>query len=118
MNIFDFFFSIFREVINLYDVDFFGFGFSWLSFVLGGLIIIFVIKFIIGSFRASNNFDFFSLTGLSNNTSMSNREREKDMVTYFYGHNLDTDKVSVRKRTVSRTSDNVRIVEDEYTNNV
>lgn len=112
MNIFDFFFGIFEEVIQLYNVDFFGFGFTWLEFILGALIIIFVIRFLIKAFFASDSFNFFSLTGLSNSTSMSNRNRENEVVTFIHNRDIDTGHGSSTKRTVT-VRDGVTYVNNE-----
>jgi len=115
MNIFDFFFGIFEEVIRLYDVDFFGFGFSWLEFILGALIIIFVVRFLIKAFFASDSFNFFSLTGLSNSSRMSNRKRENEVVSFIDNKNIDTGHGRITKRT-SFVKDDVTYVTNEYLN--
>ena len=80
MDILGFFFDIFKSIINLYNVDFFGLGFTWLNFILAALLIIFIVRFLVKAFFVSDSFNFFSLTGLRTKNKMSNRKRENFIV--------------------------------------
>lgn len=80
MDILGFFFDIFKSIINLYNVDFFGLGFTWLNFILAALLIIFIVRFLVKAFFVSDSFNFFSLTGLRSKNKMSNRKRENFIV--------------------------------------
>ncbi len=112
MDILGFFFDIFKSIINLYNVDFFGLGFTWLNFILAALLIIFIIRFLVKAFFVSDSFNFFSLTGLSNSISMSNRNRENEVVTFIHNRDIDTGHGSSTKRTVT-VRDGVTYINNE-----
>ena len=82
MNIFDYFFSCFSYIISILDNDFFGFGFSYLDFILASSLIFIIIKFL---FQGFNEFDRFNGLSISSSTkvlkNISNKDRERQITT-------------------------------------
>lgn len=85
MNIFDYFFSNFQYIINVLDHDFFGFGFSYLDFILAVSLSFLILKFLLQGFNEFDKFNFLNLTGnfsdFYGSYNMSNKNREKQIFT-------------------------------------
>lgn len=81
MNILEFFFGIFKECFNTMNVDFFGFGFTWLELILGVAIIFVVLRFLKGIVGVS---DYIMLDNIVRNYKMNNRSRENQVTSKSY----------------------------------
>ena len=90
MNIVQFFFGIFKECFNTMNVDFFGFGFTWLEFLLAGSLILIIIKFVFSVVGVSDSIDTSAIVGgLAHQKRMKNDEREKQIKTAQENKNID-----------------------------
>ena len=81
MNILDFFFGIFKECFNVLNVDVFHLGFTWLEFILSGLLIFAIIKFICAVSGVGDSIDLSMLMSQFNAQKyrMNNNSREKQL---------------------------------------
>lgn len=80
MNIIEFFFGIFKECFDVINVDFFGLGFTWLEFILGGAIIFVIISFVKGVVGVGDYVNFDNIVqDASYQRSISNRDRERQI---------------------------------------
>ena len=88
MTIFDYFFSCFQFIINVLDHDFFGFGFSYLDFILAASLIFIILKFLLQGFNETDRFNFFSFSGIARDYSreyqMTHKKRETQIINKFY----------------------------------
>lgn len=96
MNILDFFFGIFKECFNTMNVDFFGFGFTWLELILGVAIIFVVMNFLKSVVGVGDSIAFDNLV---HGYKMANKERENEIVSMTMTHNLDDDSYTITKST-------------------
>lgn len=81
MNILEFFFGIFKECFNTINVDFFGFGFTWLELILGVAIIFVVMNFLKSVVGVGDSIAFDRLV---HDYKMTNRARENQVVSKSY----------------------------------
>ena len=85
MNIFDYFFRNFQYIINVLDHDFFGFGFSYLDFILALSISFIILKFLFQGFELYDKHGFLNLTGnfsdFYGSYNMSHNSRERQIFT-------------------------------------
>lgn len=81
MNILQFFFGIFKECFNVLNVDVFHLGFTWLEFLLSGLLIFVIIKFVCSVVGVSDSIDLSMLMSQfrSQKYRMNNNSREKQL---------------------------------------
>ena len=98
MNVFDYFFSCFHYIINVLDHDFFGFGFSYLDFILAASLIFIILRFLLQGFNETDKFNFFSFSGLvrdyGRDYQMSHKNREHQVVTHYVNHDLDSNSIT------------------------
>ena len=118
MNIFDYFFSCFRYIINVMDHDFFGFGFTYLDFFLASSLIFIILRFLLQGFNETDRFNFFSLTSsmkdFSREYQMKNNEREKQVITTFVNHDLDNNTITnVRSTKIYRNGNLYGVVNEK-----
>ena len=101
MNIFDFLFSCFSYIINILNHDFFGFGFSYLDFILAASLVLIILRFLLQGFNETDRFNFFSLGSagrdLSREYQMSHKERINQIITV--DNDLDNDKTTIIRST-------------------
>ena len=101
MNVFDYLFSCFSFIINVLNHDFFGFGFSYLDFVLASSLSFIILKFLLQGFNEQDRFNFLSLSFAANDFNreyqMKNNEREKQLVTYFFNEDFDSGRITAVK---------------------
>lgn len=81
MNILQFFFGIFKECFNVLNVDVFHLGFTWLEFLLSGLLIFAIIKFVCSVVGISDSIDLSMLMSQfrAQKYRMNNNSREKQL---------------------------------------
>lgn len=81
MNILQFFFGIFKECFNVLNVDVFHLGFTWLEFLLSGLLIFAIIKFVCSVVGVGDSIDLSILMSQfrSQKNRMNNNSREKQL---------------------------------------
>lgn len=88
MNVFDYFFSCFKFIINILDHDFFGFGFSYLDFFLASSLAIIILKFLLQGFNEQDRFNFLSLSGAARDFEheyqMDHKKREIQITNAYY----------------------------------
>ena len=101
MNVFDYFFSCFSYIINILNHDFFGFGFSYLDFILASSLILLILRFLLQGFNEGDRFNFLSLRSaghdLSREYQMSHKERINQIITV--DNDLDNDKTTIIRST-------------------
>lgn len=99
MNIFDFFFRCFSYIINILNHDFFGFGFTYLDFILSCSLVFLILRFLLQGFNETDRFNFLSLSScfrdFSREYQMKNNERETQIINSVY-HNTSTGKIVLR----------------------
>ena len=116
MNIVEFFFGIFKECFKVLNVDIFGLGFTWLEFLLSGLVILIVLKFIFSVVGVADNIDTSALIGhLSYQNRMSNAKREKELTYTIIDHDLDTKHGRITKHTVLKKDGEINGIYNERT---
>ena len=99
MNIIDFFFGIFKECFNVLNVDFFGFGFTWLEFILAGTLLFIIISFLKGVVGVGDSFDFDGIIfGLKRQSQISNANRENEISSMSITKNLDSGVITIRQQ--------------------
>lgn len=117
MNIFDYLFSCFKYLINVLDHDFFGFGFSYLDFVLAASLIFIILKFLLHGFNETDKFNFLNFTGamrdFNREYQMKNNEREKQVVTTFVYHDLNNGTITNIRSTKTFKDGNLYSVVNE-----
>ena len=110
MNVFDYLFSCFSFIINVLNHDFFGFGFSYLDFVLAASLAFIILKFLLQGFNEQDRFNFLSLSGAAKDFNreyqMKNNEREKQLVTMFVTDDINNGSRTVSKQTKFYNKDN------------
>ena len=115
MNIFDYIFSCFSYIINILDNDFFGFGFSYLDFILADSLISIIIKFL---FQGFNEFDRFNGLSISNSSkvlkNISNNERERQITTINEDLNTGSTTIIRSSKTYNRKGKVTGIVNQRY----
>lgn len=81
MNILQFFFGIFKECFNVLNVDVFHLGFTWLEFLLSGLLIFAIIKFVCSVVGVGDSIDLSMLMSQfrTQKYRMNNNSREKQL---------------------------------------
>ena len=118
MNIFDYFFSCFRYIINILDHDFFGLGFSYLDFFLAVSLIFIILKFLLQGFGYADGNNFFSFTSIARDFSrdyrMKNNERENQIVTI--NNDLDNRSTTIisSKRNYDKKGRLTSIINDKH----
>ena len=116
MNIVQFFFGIFKECFNTMNVDFFGFGFTWLEFLFAGSLILIILKFVFSVVGVSDAIDTSAIVGgLAHQTRMINDKREQQIVRTFVDHNLDTGHGRITRSTQIIKNGRVTGSVNEYT---
>ena len=119
MNVFDYLFSCFSFIINILNHDFFGFGFSYLDFVLAASLSLIIFKFLLQGFNEEDRFNFLSLSGAAKDFNhayqMKNNEREKQITTLFINEDLDTGKTSMVKSSKYYKDGNLNSVVNQVT---
>jgi len=99
MNIIEFFFGIFKECFDVINVDFFGLGFTWLEFILGGVVIFIVISFIKGVVGVGDNIGFDSIVfSLKRQSQISNANRENEISSMSITEDLDSKVTTIRQQ--------------------
>lgn len=63
MHYLEYFFEIIKDVLNLYDIDMFGLGFTLLELFLAGLLLMLILQFLLHSFNVVDRNNFFSIVG-------------------------------------------------------
>lgn len=103
MNIFDFLFSCFSYIINILNHDFFGFGFSYLDFILAASLAFLILRFLLQGFNETDRFNFFSLGSagrdLRREYQMNHKERISQIITV--NNDLDNNNTTIVRSTRS-----------------
>ena len=118
MNVFDYFFSCFRYIINVLNHDFFGLGFTYLVFILSCSLALIILKFLLQGFNVADNFFSFSstLNGITRDYKMTHKDRERQVVTNYLYNDLNNNSNTIVRSTKDYNSngDLVSVYNEKY----
>lgn len=80
MAIFQFFYDMLANIYNAFNVDFFGFGFGFMDFTFGSLVVMALLKFVFQGFNSLSGDFTGSALSLARNAKISNDKRQKELV--------------------------------------